>query len=161
MEDQGINRLKANRVALSLQSRLWSLTGLRSLTQQPGCHTWGFATDLSSLPSLVLLRPWGWTQRPPGNAPCLGLCQSLGEGGSLASSCQLSHFTLPSSLPWGKVRQLLRKRSMATLLLGWEARSQCCAAPLPPAKQGKNQDCFADTRGPQRGAWSSASQPLE
>lgn len=37
---------------------------------------------------------------------------------------------------------------MATLLFGWEASGQGCVAPLPPAKQGKNQDCFVDTRAP-------------
>lgn len=147
MEGQGINRLKANRTALSSAPTLvldWPQEH-DSAVRLP--HT-GFCNRpfLSCQPCAGV--SLGLDPAPAWKCPCLGLCQSLGEGGSLASSRQLSHFTLPSSLPWGKVWQLLRKQSMATLPFVWEARGQCCVAPQPPAKQGKNQDCFANTRAP-------------
>lgn len=137
-------------MALSLQSRLWSLTGLRSLTQQPGCHTWGFATDLSSLPSLVLLRSLGLTQRPPGNAPCLGLCQSLERrvSGLPHANSPISPFHPPCP---GAKSAPAEKRPMATLLLGWEGIRQCCGQFSPQPSRGKTRIALQTPGGPQRG----------
>lgn len=98
VEGQGVNRSSANWAL----SSLWPLTlvprhGVRSMTQQRSCHTWGFATDLSPPPQPCVGVSLGLGTAPAWKCPCCGLLQSLGEGGSLISSSWLSHFTLAPS----------------------------------------------------------------
>lgn len=148
VEGQGVNRSSANRAVLSSRP-------LTLVPSRPQGHD-----------SAVKLPHAGFCNRPFPSSPALHWCvPGVGPG-----SCLEMSLTGTSSGPWereglrspqpssaislllltaGQSLEIAEKKVKCHLALGWGSSSQHSVAALPPAKQGKDQNCFTLAQPPE------------